>query len=186
LVLGQLLIHRIPAYKTYTNMPGYDLVATNPELGSSARIQVKSRWRTGAPGFLINNFGCEFVVVVRLNRGSRTSNANVLPPEYFVFPVDLVKSVHKSATWGKAYFRDISDVDSYRDAWPRISKHLKLGGGINKQRDRRSLCRYLHARGRLVRVRGISQRSRRSARLVPPPPPRHSIICEFGLRPSTS
>ncbi len=31
LVLGQFLINRIVAYKTYTNMPGYDLVATNPE-----------------------------------------------------------------------------------------------------------------------------------------------------------
>lgn len=27
LVLGQLLIARIPTYKTYTNMPGWDLVA---------------------------------------------------------------------------------------------------------------------------------------------------------------
>lgn len=128
LVLGQLLVHRIPTYKTYTNMPGYDLVATNPELGSSARIQVKSRWRTGAPGFLISNFGCEFVVVVRLYRGSKTSNVNVLAPEYFVFPVDVVKSVHKSDTWGKAYFRDIDDVESYKDAWPLISKHLEASG----------------------------------------------------------
>lgn len=28
LVLGQLLLQRIASYKTYTNMPGYDLVAT--------------------------------------------------------------------------------------------------------------------------------------------------------------
>jgi hypothetical protein len=125
LVLGQLLIHRIPAYKTYTNMPGYDLVATNPERGSSARIQVKSRYRTGAPGFLIRRFGCEFVVVVRLNRGRKNTDVDVLPPEYFVFPVELVKSVHKSVTWGKAYFRDIASIDSYRDAWHLISKHLE-------------------------------------------------------------
>jgi hypothetical protein len=49
LVLGQLLVARIPTYKTYTNMPGYDLVATNPDTNRAARIQVKSRWRTGAP-----------------------------------------------------------------------------------------------------------------------------------------
>jgi len=72
LVLGQLLIHRIASYKTYTNMPGYDLVATHPEKNTSARIQVKSRWRTGAPGFLIKNFDCDFVVVVKLNRGKKT------------------------------------------------------------------------------------------------------------------
>ena len=53
LVLGQLLINRIVAYKTYTNMPGYDLVATNPENNSSAKIQVKSRWATKAHGFPI-------------------------------------------------------------------------------------------------------------------------------------
>ena len=37
LVLGQLLIAGIPTYKSYTNMPGYDLVATNPDANSSAR-----------------------------------------------------------------------------------------------------------------------------------------------------
>jgi hypothetical protein len=52
LVLGHLLMHRIPSYKAYTNTKGYDLVATNPEFKTSAAIQVKSHWRTGAPGFM--------------------------------------------------------------------------------------------------------------------------------------
>ena len=38
LALGQLLLHKIASYKTYTNMPGYDLVATNPESNKSAII----------------------------------------------------------------------------------------------------------------------------------------------------
>lgn len=80
LVLGQLLIHRIASYKTYTNMPGYDLVATHPENNASARIQVKSRWRTGAPGFLINNFNCDFVVVVKLNRGKKDGTGQTKEP----------------------------------------------------------------------------------------------------------
>jgi len=71
LALGQLLLHKIASYKTYTNMPGYDLVATNPESNKSAMVQVKSRWRTGANGFPIKNFDCDFVVVVLLNRGSK-------------------------------------------------------------------------------------------------------------------
>jgi len=61
LVLGQLLINKITTYKTYTNMPGYDLVATNPETNTSAKIQVKSRWATKADGFPIKNFDCDFV-----------------------------------------------------------------------------------------------------------------------------
>lgn len=126
LVLGQLLMHRIPSYKTYTNMPGYDLVATNPDERSSARIQVKSRWRTGAPGFLIKNFDCEFVVAVRLNRGSKAKESKILPPEYFVFPVEVVKAVHRTSDWGKAYFRDIEDLESYRDNWQLIASHLGL------------------------------------------------------------
>jgi len=82
LVLGQLLLHRIAAYKTYTNMPGYDLVATKPESNKSAMIQVKSRWRTGAGGFPIKKFDCDFVVVVLLNRGSKDGKKEVLPPKY--------------------------------------------------------------------------------------------------------
>jgi len=70
LVLGNLLIEGIPAFKSYTNMKGYDLVAVNAEKNLSARIQVKSRWRSKAEGFIINNFECDFVVIALLNRGS--------------------------------------------------------------------------------------------------------------------
>ncbi|HBC45626.1 MAG TPA: hypothetical protein DCZ43_01130, partial [candidate division Zixibacteria bacterium] len=69
LVLGQLLIRKIAAYQTYTNMPGYDIIAVNPEKNTSARIQVKCRWETTPPHFLINNIDCDFVIAVKLNRG---------------------------------------------------------------------------------------------------------------------
>jgi hypothetical protein len=126
LVLGNLLLERIPTYKTYTNMPGYDLVATNPERNISAKIQVKSRWRTNAPGFLIRSFNCDFVVFCRLNRGSKTGRAKILPPEYFVLPVEIVKAVHRSGNWGKLYLRDIPDVEKYRDRWDLIRAFLQL------------------------------------------------------------
>lgn len=124
LVLGHLLMHRIATYKTYTNMPGYDLVATHPELNTSARIQVKSRWRTGAPGFLISNFACDFVVVVKLNRGNKNGKGRVLPPEYFVFPTDVVKSARHDKGWHKVFFRKIAGVESYRDRWDLIANFL--------------------------------------------------------------
>jgi len=46
LVLGRLLLEKITGFKAYTNFPGYDLIATNAEKNTSARIQVKSRYQT--------------------------------------------------------------------------------------------------------------------------------------------
>lgn len=124
LALGQLLVQRIPTYKTYTNMPGYDLVATNPDTNRSARIQVKSRWRTGAPGFLIKNFDCEFVVVVKLNRGKKGGGGVVLPPEFFVLPVSAVKAAHKPGSWSKVFFKDIHKFEKYQDNWSLVEAFL--------------------------------------------------------------
>jgi len=125
LVLGQLLLHSIPTYKTYTNIPGYDLVATNTAANRSARIQVKSRWRTGAPFFLIKNFDCDFVVAVRLNRGRKGGNGHMQPPEYFVLPIELVKSVHRPGPWCKVVFRDITDLEAYHDNWSLVDCFLR-------------------------------------------------------------
>jgi hypothetical protein len=126
LVLGNLLIERIPTYKTYTNMPGYDLVATNPERNLATKIQVKSRWRTNAPGFLIRNFDCDFVVLCRLNRGAKKGTFKIGSPEFYVLPVDIVKNTRRSAGWGKVMLRDISDLQQYRDAWGLIREFLQL------------------------------------------------------------
>jgi len=124
LVLGQMLMKRIVSYKTYTNMPGYDLVATHPENNSSARIQVKSRWRTGAPGFIIKNFKCDFVVVVKLNRGKKDGTGVVQEPEYFVFPVSVIESAPRTEGWGRVNFNKIPNFDTYRERWDLISKFL--------------------------------------------------------------
>lgn len=124
LVLGQLLLQRIAAYKTYTNMPGYDLVATNPEMNTSAKIQVKSRWRTGATGFPIKNFDCDFVVAAFLNRGSKDGKKEILAPEYFVIPVDLILALPRDARWSKVDLKGISDREQYRENWNQIADFL--------------------------------------------------------------
>lgn len=124
LVLGTLLLHRIPAYKTYTNMPGYDLIATNPERHTSARIQVKSRWATGASGFPIANFDCDFVVAAFLNRGSKTGTRKISAPTFYVFPIAILTAFPRSERWNKAYLRKISDPDAYRENWALISEFL--------------------------------------------------------------
>ena len=134
LVLGQLLLNRITAHKTYTRMPGYDLVATNAEHNRSARIQVKSRWETGASGFLIKSFESDFVVVVRLNRGRSGGGGVATAPEYFVFPTSMVRGVCRTKSWSKAYFADIERCDDYRDGWPLVSKFLS---GVSRAHPRR-------------------------------------------------
>ena len=124
LVLGQLLIHRIPTYKTYTNLPGYDLVATHPENNRSARIQVKSRWRTGAHDFPIQNFDCDFVVVTFLNRGSKDGRKHVMTPRFYVLPVDVVRSLPRTANWNKVSVRNVPELESYSEAWHLIADFL--------------------------------------------------------------
>jgi len=106
-------------------MPGYDLVATNPENNTSAKIQVKSRWATKAGGFPIKNFGCDFVVVVLLNLGSKDGKKEVLPPEYFVVPVDVIQKVCRTDTsWSTVLLKDIEELNSYRDNWSLVSEYL--------------------------------------------------------------
>lgn len=124
LVLGQLLIHKIAAYKTYTNMPGYDIVATNAEHNSSARVQVKSRWRTGATGFPIKNFDCEFVVAVFLNRGSPDGKKQPIPPHYYVLPVATIQALPRSEGWSKVDLKHLPELEQYREAWSLISDAL--------------------------------------------------------------
>jgi hypothetical protein len=125
LVLGHLLIRGIAAYKAYTNMTGYDLVATRPESNKSAMIQVKSRWRTNAPGFIIKNLDSDFVVVALLNRGSKDGKAEVRPPEYYVFPISVIKSALRSKDWGKINFSNIHNCDNYKDVWHLIVEFLE-------------------------------------------------------------
>ncbi len=123
-MLGHLLIQGIPSYKTYNNMPGYDLVATNPERNRVVRIQVKSRWKTKAEGFIIKNCDCDSVIIVKLNRGSKEGTADILPPEYFVLPVDVAVKLPRTEGWGKASFSKISQLESHRENCNRIRDFL--------------------------------------------------------------
>lgn len=126
LVLGNLLISGIPTFKGYINTPGYDLIATHPERNRSARVQVKSRWRTGSEGFIIKNFDCDFVVIVRLNRGSKDKKAEVRDPEFYVLPIDLVRRLPRSEGWGKISFSKIEQFETYRNRWDLIGAHLEI------------------------------------------------------------
>jgi hypothetical protein len=132
LVLGRLLLEGIQSFKAQTNFPGYDIIATNPERNRSCRIQVKSRWATDYDGgFLIRHFACDFVVLAVLNRGYRYRKRNpgdddgVRPPEFYVFPVDVVVAGrHPGSKWGKVFLRNMQEPDRYRDDWGAIKRFL--------------------------------------------------------------
>jgi hypothetical protein len=125
LVLGSLLIEGINCFKAYTNFAGYDIVAVNPESNKTARIQVKSRWASDAPwAFLIKNFDCDYVVYVRLNRGNRNNGGNRRDPEFYCFPVEVVKAAHSNNDWGKVSVRNIADYDTYKTAWGLIAEFV--------------------------------------------------------------
>ncbi len=126
LVLGNLLIEGIPAFKSYTNMKGYDLVAVNAEKNISVRIQVKSRWRTKAEGFIIQNFECDFVVIALLNRGSKDGKTEASPPEYFILPVDIAQALPRTESWGKVRFSKFPELRSYHNRWELIQSALKM------------------------------------------------------------
>ncbi len=125
LVCGNLLIEGIATYKTYTQMKGYDLISIDPDHGTSAKIQVKSRWATDSDrGFLIKNFDTDFVVLALLNRAyhysekKKKTGVGKFPPEYFVLPVNVVKVAQsKNSSLGKVLSKNIPELEKYRDAW---------------------------------------------------------------------
>ena len=136
LVLGNLLIEGIDAYKSYRYMPGYDLVAVLPEKDSTARIQVKSRWASDATGYLIKNFDCDFVVFAQLNRGFRYKYSSSpkhwsvgrSQPEFYIFPKDIVRK-HRDlrSKWGRVVLKKIAKYEDYKDRWDLIQTFLAEG-----------------------------------------------------------
>lgn len=127
LVCAHLLIEGIPTYKTYTQMPGYDLVAVNPERGTSARIQVKSRWASDSDqGFPMKNSDADFVVMVLLNRGNRFGKREVsrAAPELFVFPMSIALSARRNDGWNKVMSKKIENREVYRENWELIRDFL--------------------------------------------------------------
>jgi|SRR5208282_2235941 hypothetical protein len=133
LVLGNLLIEGISAYKAYVNFPGYDLTAVNPDTRKVARLQVKSRWATNYDkSFPLKSFDCDFVIHVALNRGyafGKTASENddgVKPPEFYVFPIKVARTAQNVRdSWGKVHIPKIPNLDDYRSNWRLIEEFLE-------------------------------------------------------------
>ena len=130
LVLGHLLLEKITAFKTYTNFPGYDLIATSAENNTSARIQVKSRFQTNWDGFIIKNLDCDFVVFVTLNRGyskpKKNGDTGIRDPDFYVFPISYIMEVRDpNNDWGKIVRKRLIDIEKFKDQWSLISDFLQ-------------------------------------------------------------
>lgn len=132
LVLGQLLIRGMQAYKSYLNNKGYDLITVNPEKKTQAKIEVKSRYHTNMKSFPIKNFESDFVVFCSLNRGSKkimaTSILGIKEPEYYIFPTILCKNHAKGRTWKKFHLSDVNNFEQYKNNWDLIFKFLNKKG----------------------------------------------------------
>jgi hypothetical protein len=141
LVLAHLLMNDIQASKGYVNFPGYDLIATNADHGTSVRIQVKSGSDTYERAFPISNFDCEFVVCVKLRRdrvvhGSGSEAERTVAVDIYVLPVEVAltawearRTREKTAdSFNKLHLSDVPDVEGYRDAFELIRDALQSGG----------------------------------------------------------
>ena len=138
LVLGNLLVRGIYAYKNYVNTPDYDVVALNPDNKKIARIEVKSRQRKDAKIYQIRDFKSDFVVFVQLNKYTRSKKKKILTDSenninFIIIPTKKVKSLKRRKTpntWGR--FRiNIGHLPSYKRyendlGWHRIKKFLKI------------------------------------------------------------
>lgn len=129
LVLGRLLLERIPTYKSYVNYPGYDLIAVDQEKNTSARVQVKSRFCTDWDGFIIQNRQCDFVVFAALNRSfarpKKNGDKGIKEPEFYVMPISYVNAVRAPKNkWGKIVKSRLAEIEQYRNAWNLIREFL--------------------------------------------------------------
>jgi hypothetical protein len=129
LVIGRLLIERIQAFRAHANQPGYDLLAADPESGRSLKIQVKSRVAVDSGSFKLNSFDFDFVIFVRLNRGTKASLKAGLPegtldPEFFVVPKSAMVALGNELPLRLS--RSTVSKSEYRDNWSAIKDALKI------------------------------------------------------------
>lgn len=136
LVLGHLLLNRIEVTKSYTNTRDYDLVAANPARNKSVSIQVKSRWRSDANHFPIDEVSADFVVLARLNRGpdSKGKGGKLREPEFLVLPrSEASEHLKRYGRKGKIPFNDFPK-ERWND-WSPIRSELELTAPLPPSND---------------------------------------------------
>jgi hypothetical protein len=127
LVVGRLLIDGLQAFRAYANQAGYDLLVIDPKTKRSVKVQVKSRVASDSGSFKIKNFDFDYVVFVRLNRGTKLSRKEgrrdgVVEPEFYVVPREKILANMKNgiARIAKGWL-----TDEFRDDWDSLKKELQ-------------------------------------------------------------
>lgn len=130
LVIGQMLIDGIHAYRAYLNQAAFDVLAVWPEGNTSCRIQVKSRWATDSNmSFPISKYDCDFVVFVLLNRGVRYRKARVdeevqRVPDFYVVPIAVVSEHVTRGRMSVLKLRQVPDYTMHLGAWGQVRDFL--------------------------------------------------------------
>jgi hypothetical protein len=125
LVLGQLLIRRIPAAKAYTNQRDFDLVVFSPQTNKFATIQVKSRLGKDAWQFNVGKIKSDFLVLVGLNRQGVGGTGSTDEPDYYILPVRDALPLVRDADRKVPYIVwDRQQLNRYRNQWEPIRLFL--------------------------------------------------------------
>jgi hypothetical protein len=125
LVMGYLMRRNILAYKAPPGNEGYDLICIHPDprhrpaAGELAqvRVQVKSRYRTGARSFPVKaaSFDAfDFVIAAFLNIGGfargQDGGSGARAPEFYTLPPDVIHARHRvSGGWGKVSLSGLAE-----------------------------------------------------------------------------
>lgn len=131
LVCGRLMIDGIQAYRAYARQPGYDVVAINPNTQRSIKIQVKSRVAKDSGGFVLGHPEFDFVVFVRLNRGTKKQRrqgegAEIEAPEFFVVPSTSCGGLIPGGKLRlpRRHFTQNGEFDQFKERWDLIRDAL--------------------------------------------------------------
>lgn len=128
MVVGHFLIDGLQAFRAYANQAGYDLLVVDPKTQRSVKVQVKSRVAVDSGSFRIKSFDFDFVIFVRLNRGTKSSRKTglregALAPEFYIVPKGSLeqKSENGVVRVPKGWLRDHPE---FLDDWGSIKKAL--------------------------------------------------------------
>ena len=131
LVLGQLLARGIPAYKTYSNMPGYDVVAFSTSIDRAAKIEVKCRSAKKTRSYGVKKIDADFFVFVHFNREAEDGDLEIIDPEYFILPAKVVKEYSGDREdWRNVYLKKENE-NKHRSQWSLILDFLKMSKSKN-------------------------------------------------------